>query len=227
MKSRWLDNQVHVNVAACHIDCDDHQLTTVLRAATVRGQDRTFTILQNTGKSSISSVKLELGIDVTDFWNVHLAYALTDSNIDSFIQSVDTGADARSAFKEAALIFGYQPSGDVLISGTQLPQVSRHQLNLSNTFSGELTTDLDWFLHIDFNYNAKRYAQIYNLAHTGSRELLNLRAGLRSERFDLELWANNLLDNKTSPALIRYVEANPGTNNPVARAIGLTARYRF
>ncbi len=235
-KSLWLDDRLRANVAIYYIDWKDQQLTTT-RAARVGNDDRTFSILENIGESTIMGLEAELAFDVTDFWNVYLGYALTDSEIDEFIQSVDADANAPSTFREAALIFGYQPSGDVLISGTQLPQTSKHQLNLSNTFTGDFSADMSWFLRADYNYNSKRYAQVYNEAHTGSREIVNLRLGLRSERFDLELWANNLLDNDTSPALIRYVQGSDGTFNPFNRAIGLTlpderrlgvtARYRF
>ncbi len=235
VKSLWLDDRLRANVAVYHIDWKDQQLT-VTRAARVRNQNRTFSILQNIGKSTINGVELELALDVTDFWNVYLGYALTDGKIDRFIQSVDAGATAGSAFREAALLFGYQPGGDVLITGTELPQVSRHQLNLSNTFTGDLTANFGWFLRTDFNYNSKRYAQVYNLAHTGAREIVNLRGGIRSDSFDIELWVNNVLNNDTSPALIRYVSAGfpsflfdraIGLTLPDERRIGITARYRF
>jgi outer membrane receptor protein involved in Fe transport len=235
-KSLWLDNRLKVNVAAYHIDWEDLQLTTT-RSATVMGQARTFSILENLGKASVTGVELDLSYDFTEYWSLSVGYALTDSEIDEFINSVDAGAQAGSAFREAALIFGYDPGGDVVISGTQLPQSSKHQLNLTNTFSGNLTSTWEWFVRGDYRYNSKRFAQVYNLAHTGSREIINLCAGARSDDIDIELWVDNLTNDNTSTALIRYVEANPLTFNPFNRAIGvtlprgrqigITGRYRF
>ena len=236
VKSLWMDDRLGANLALYMIDWDDLQNTTTTQIQ--RGQSFLQTsILENIGKASIQGLELELSLKASDFWDIYLGYALTDSQVDEYLLSIDPETQqALSGIREAALLFGFQPSGDVLISGTQLPQVSRHQLNLSNTFRGELNADLDWFLRVDFNYNSKRYAQVYNLAHTGSRELVNLRGGIHSQRFDIELWANNLLDNNTSPSLIRYVETNDGTFGPnraigltlpEKRRIGVTARYRF
>ena len=236
MKSAWLDNRIMANAAVYHIDWKDMQLTSTL-STTVDGQPRTFSILENVGKSTITGIELDLTAQLTDFWDVRLGYAWTDSEIDEFIQSIAPGESAESAFRESALMFGYADNGDIMISGTQLPQTSKHQLNLSNTLHGNMTGNWSWFLRGDFNYNSKRYAQVYNLAHTGNREIVNLRGGVRGGNFDIEVWVDNVFDNEDSPALIRYVQANNLTFNPFNRAIGVTlpekrrvgvtARYRF
>ena len=236
MKSTWMENRIIANAAAYHIDWDDMQLTST-RAAVVNGQPRTFSILENVGKATITGIELDLAAQLTEFWDVRVGYAWTDGEIDEFIQSVDAGALAGSAFREAALINGYSASGDVVISDTQLPQSSRHQLNLSNTLHGNMTDDWSWFLRADLNYNSKRYAQVYNLAHTGDREIVNLRGGVRGGNFDIEVWVDNVFDNEDSPALIRYVQPSNLTFNPFNRSIGVTlpekrrvgvtARYRF
>ena len=236
VKSSWMDQRVRANAAVYHIDWSDMQLTST-RAATVNGQARTFSILENVGKASINGIELDLSVSLTDFWDAYVGYAWTDSEIDEFIQSIDAGAQAGSAFREAALINGYSPSGDVIISGTQLPQSSKHQLNFSNTFHGNMNGNWSWFLRGDFNYNSKRYAQVYNLAHTGNREIVNLRGGVSNGNIDVEVWVDNVFENDDPTQLIRYVAASNLTFNPFNRAIGVTlpeerrvgvtARYRF
>ncbi len=236
VKSLSMGNRVETNVALYRIDWQDMQLTST-RAAVVNGQPRTFSILENVGESGISGMELDLSVRVTDAWNLRLGYAWTDSEIERFVQSVDAGASAGSAFREAALIAGYSPGGDVIISGTQLPQSSEHQAILSNVFDGSMSNGWSWFLRADLSYNSERYAQVYNLAHTGDRQIVNLRCGFRSDNIDIEIWVDNATDDDTSPALIRYVQANDLTFNPFNRAIGVTlpeqrrggvtARFRF
>ena len=236
VKSLSMDNRVETNVALYTIDWRDMQLTST-RAAVVNGQPRTFSILENVGESSITGLELDLSVRVNDAWNVRLGYAYTDSEIERFVQSVDAGAQAGSAFREAALIAGYSPSGDVIISGTQLPQTSEQQAILSNVFNGGMNNGWSWFLRADLTYNSERYAQVYNLAHTGDRQIVNLRGGFRSDTIDIELWVDNATDDDTSPALIRYVQGRNLTFNPFNRAIGvtlpeqrrggITARFRF
>ncbi|MDE0000449.1 MAG: TonB-dependent receptor, partial [Rhodospirillaceae bacterium] len=205
VKSLSMDNRVETNVALYTIDWRDMQLTST-RAAVVNGQPRTFSILENVGESSITGLELDLSVRVNDAWNVRLGYAYTDSEIERFVQSVDAGAQAGSAFREAALIAGYSPGGDVIISGTQLPQTSEQQAILSNVFNGGMNNGWSWFLRADLTYNSERYAQVYNLAHTGDRQIVNLRGGFRSDNIDIELWVDNATDDDTSPALIRYVQ---------------------
>ena len=236
VKSLSMDNRVETNVALYTIDWRDMQLTST-RAAVVNGQPRTFSILENVGESSITGLELDLSVRVNDAWNVRLGYAYTDSEIERFVQSVDAGAQAGSAFREAALIAGYSPGGDVIISGTQLPQTSEQQAILSNVFNGSMNNGWSWFLRADLAYNSERYAQVYNLAHTGDRQIVNVRGGFRSDNIDIELWIDNATDDDTSPALIRYVQGRNLTFNPFNRAIGvtlpeqrrggITARFRF
>lgn len=221
LKRLWLDGRVESNVAVYHIAWDDMQLTST-RAATVDGQPRTFSILENVGEATITGVELDLAMRLADFWDARVAYAWTDSEIDEFVQSVDAGAMAGSGFREAALIAGYSASGDVIISGTRLPHTSEHQASVSTGFFGQLNGGWGWFARADWNYNSRRYAQVYNLAHTGDRQIVNIRAGVRNDRMSFELWVDNALDDDSSPALIRYVQANDLTFNPFNRAIGAT-----
>ena len=221
VKSLSLEGRIETNFALYQIDWQDMQLTST-RAAVVNGQPRTFSILENVGESGISGLELDLSVRVNEAWNLRLGYAWTDSEIERFVQSVDAGASAGSAFREAALIAGYSPSGDVIISGTRLPQTSEHQAILSNVFDGSMNNGWSWFLRADLSYNSERYAQVYNLAHTGDRQIVNLRGGFRSDNIDIEIWVDNATDDDTSPALIRYVQANNLTFNPFNRAIGVT-----
>ena len=236
LKSLSMNNRLETNLAVYSIDWEDMQLTST-RAATVNGQARTFSILENIGESGIQGLELDLSYRLSDSWTTRIGYALTDSEIDHFVQSVDAGASAPSSFREAALIAGYQSSGDVVISGVELPHTSRQQLIFSNVLEGSMNAGWVWFLRADYHFNSERYAQVYNLAHTGDREIVNLRGGFRSGNIDFELWVDNALDNDTSPALIRYVQVSDLLFNPFNRAIGLTLpekrragvtfRYRF
>ena len=233
MKSAWLDNRVTVNAAVYHIDWRDMHMTTTVNTPTIP----TTSILENVGKSTVNGVELDLAAELTDFWDMRLGYAWTDSEIDEFIQSIAPGEESTNSFKESAVMFGYADNGDVIISGTQVPQTSKHQINLSNTLHGNMMDDWSWFLRADVNYNSKRYDQVYNLAHTGNREIVNLRGGVRSGSFHIEVWVDNVFDNEDSPALIRYVEVAPiglfstnrtiGVTLPEKRRVGVTARYRF
>ncbi len=229
LKTTWLNGQLIANGAIFYTDWEDQQLTT-----TVQTDSGTRSILDNVGESEIYGLELELIYKPTSFWDIYAGYAYTDTEIKEFrVPPADS-----SGYREPAVFgFPYDPNtGDVIISGTEMPQVSQDQLTISNTFYGPLTDRWEWFARADFLYASKRYAQVYNLADTGSKEVWNLRAGIKSENIDIEAWVDNATDDDTSPSLIRYVEVADGffgpnraigATLPRQRTAGITARYRF
>ncbi len=220
VKTLLMDGRAEANVAVFHTDWEDMQLTST-RVLQVGGQNRTFSILENIGEASMTGVEADISVRFTDFWDARLAYSYIDGEIDEFTLSLDEGSTSvPGTFREAAIIFGYAPSGDIILSGQQLPQTSRHNASLSTSFHGQFDGEWSWFARADWNYNSKRYAQVYNLAHTGARDILNLRVGVANDRFALDVWVDNVLDDDTAPALIRYVQGS-GTAF-YARAIGAT-----
>ena len=220
VKSLLMEGRAEANVAVFLTNWEDMQLTTT-RNVSVGGQNRTFSILENIGEASLTGLEADINMRLTDSWDAYVAYAFIDSEIEEFTLSLEANATTvPGTWREAARIFGYAPNGDVILSGQQLPQTSKHQASLGTSFYGQLDSGWNWFARADWSYNSKRYAQVYNLAHTGARDILNLRAGFTNDRYAIDLWVDNALDNNTSPALIRYVQGS-GTAF-YARAIGAT-----
>ena len=174
---------------------------------------------------------------------MYLGYAYTDSEIKEYIISAEdnlTPNGMLSIYEEAAQFgFPYLANGDVNISGTELPQVSKNQATFSNTFYGDFGgSGWGWYGRLDYLYNSKRYAQVYNAADTGDMERLNLRVGVANDNWTIEGWVRNATDDETSPALIRYVQVKDGNfvfgpdraigpTLPEKRAAGVTVGLRF
>ncbi len=219
VKALLMEGRAEANVAVFHTDWEDMQLTTT-RVLQVGAQNRTFSIQENIGEASMTGLEADIIVRFTEFWDARIAYSYIDGEIEEFTLSLDEGSTSvPGTFREAARIFGYAPSGDVILSGQQLPHSSQHQASLSTSFHGQMMNGWSWFARADWNYNSKRYAQVYNLAHTGDRQILNLRAGVANDRLAFDVWVDNALDDEASPALIRYVQGFPGF---FARAIGAT-----
>ena len=235
-KNLWMGGRVESTVAVYHITWEDMQLTSTRAFDNPDGTVTSTSILENVGEASITGLELDLTMALTEFWDARITYAWTDSDIEEFVQSVDAGGTVENGFREAALIGGYSATGDVIISGTSLPHTSKHQASLSSRLHGQINADWGWFVRADWNHNSKRYAQVYNLAHTGSRDILNLRAGIEGEHLSVDVWLDNALDDETAPALIRYVNLIPappfvlrgiGATLPERRRFGVTVRARF
>ena len=88
---------------------------------------------------------------------------------------------------------------------------------------------------MDFSYDSSRYAHVHNLIETGSRQLVNLKAGVQLENVRLTAWVNNVTDNDTPTYVFRYVDVQSFAYGsrafPVApsrgREVGITASYKF
>ncbi len=238
-KNTLWDGAATLNAAVYYIDWEDQQLTTTTVGADGSGS---FSILDNIGESEIWGAELEFNANITDWWELYLGYAYTDTEIDEYIipaaGSIGSSGAVNAYEEPAQHGFPYLANGDVLISGTELPQVSKHQATFSNTFSGQLTDNWDWFARVDYLYRSERYAQVYNAADTGDSNRVNLRAGVGTQLFDIEVWVRNATDDDTSPALIRYVQAVDGfltfgpdraigATLPEQRAAGVTLTARF
>jgi iron complex outermembrane receptor protein len=101
------------------------------------------------------------------------------------------------------------------------------------TWSGEGT----WFLRGDTTYIGKRYDNIVNLAYVPAQIRTNLRAGLASGAWDLQVWVNNVFDDDTleagrynsdsaaDPFFFQLVASEAVLPNK--RQFGVTASYRF
>ena len=107
-----------------------------------------------------------------------------------------------------------------------------------------MTNDLDWYLRGDLIYIGKQFIGAPNQAIAPSRELVNLRLGIETEMYTVELWSENLFNNKEAVAAFRdvfFTNTVDGVNSSFntffpwrfsttygrLRTFGVTARLRF
>lgn len=232
-KNSVFDGRLGINVAMYYIDWDKQQLTTAFTFPT----GGTMSYITNAGKSRVRGLEVELNAILSDSVTAGLNYAYTDAE---FVELFD--GEARELF------------GSPDLSGYSLPGVPEQQANLYARYSFVPAAGYDGFVRADVSYTSKKYDQIYNLAHTGDATVVNLTAGVSTERWDVSLFVRNLTDDRTPSSVTRYVdqlnlnvpqmvgnqppELNnvPGTTTleraffyPLAakRQVGLNLAYRF
>src|SRR5690606_4312653 len=93
------------------------------------------------------------------------------------------------------------------VAGKKIPNAPEHQFTASTTYMRPLGAyDLDWFVRGDYSYMSTMYAQVHNLAETGDRHLLNLKAGLDRGNARLTFFVDNVLDDRTPSTVVRYAD---------------------
>ena len=231
-KHTLLENRLTLNAAVYYIDWTDQQLTGVFAFPTGGTQSFIF----NGGKSEVKGVELEARAVVSENFDAGFTYAYTDAE-----------------FKELTDAEALQLFGDGNLEGKQLPGVPQQQASIFGKYSFGVGDLGRAYVRADASYTDRKYDQIYNLAHTGYQELVNLTLGLDAERWGLQLFVKNLTDDLTPSSVTRYVDqmnlnvpqydnANPGQDNfpgsttteraffyPLAmgRQFGMTATFRF
>lgn len=133
------------------------------------------------------------------------------------------------------------PDGIDSIAGNTPPLVSDWQFTLSPRFNYPATADIDLFAGADVIYRSSFFAQVHNLAETGSALRLNLQAGLRiQDNIEVRFWAENVTQNETPNGILRYVDFNApnvpetgldprafGITPALRRSYGATVLFRF
>jgi outer membrane receptor protein involved in Fe transport len=232
IKNTLMDGKLILNAAAYYIDWKKQQLTTTFFFPT--GGTQSYII--NAGKTEVQGVELELQAMLTDALTAGFTYSYTDAE---FVELNDT---------EATQLFG-----DPSLKGKTPAGVPRDQASVFARLEFDVGASLTGYVRADASYTSKKYDQVFNLAHTGAQELVNLTFGIEGEHWSGSLWVKNLTDDRTPSSVTRYVDqmnlnvpqytnADPAQNNvpgsttleraffyPLARKrqIGLNMSYSF
>jgi iron complex outermembrane recepter protein len=225
-------NRFELNTAVYYIDWTNQQLTSVV---TLPGPT-TLSYVSNAAKSEVKGAELEFRAMLTEDLSAGFMYAYTNAE---FVELNDS---------EALNLFG-----DASVAGKQLPGVPEQQGSIFAKLAFDVGSQLQGYTRIDASYTDRKYDQIYNLAHTGYRELLNLTFGIDGTHWGAQLYVKNLTDDRTPHSVTRYVDqlnlnvpqyvnANPAQNNvpgsntterafffglPAKRQVGASFTYRF
>ena len=186
----------------------------------------------NAGDASVLGLEASFTFAFTRHLTGTLGFSLTDSEFgEARIESFD---DFPS----------FAPDGDV--SGNSLLRQSAVQANGTLTYRCAFRGDTDWYVRGDVLYTGKQWLGAPNQAEVPAHTYVNLRLGIDSDRFTVELWSENLFDDDKPVAGFRdifFSNALPGggagggfdtflpfritLSHPRRRQVGVTARFRF
>ena len=223
-KNTLNDGRTTLNVAVYFIDWTKQQLTTT----GLLSDGRPVSYVTNAGETEGKGLELEVAHVFSEQLTGGIGYALNDAAFVEFDE-----------FREQAVFTGGDPS----VAGNQTPNASKHQANLFARYEWPIGANTAYF-RFDYSFASRKYAQIFNHAHSGDQNLVNLKLGLDVGQWELGLFVRNLTDDRTPTTVIRFVDFKNvlprGTSArtsgfvrafqyPLAdpRQIGVTANYVF
>lgn len=190
----------------------------------------------NAGDASVLGLEASFGVALTDNLTGNLGFTVTDPEFDD--ARITTFADFPS----------FAPDGEV--SGNELLRQSSVQGNLTLNYRRAFRNNLEWYLRTDVLYTGKQWVGAANQAEVPAHTYVNLKIGIDAERYSVELWSDNLLDDDKPVAAFRdvwFANALPGggieggfrtftstffpfrmtVSHPRRRQVGATLRMRF
>ncbi len=208
IKSSWLDNRLVVNADVYFNDYTDQQIgVQQIDLNTGFATSR----ITNAGKVEVLGLELVANWRATDNTTVGLAYAWTDAEFKEFIQG--PGAPpADLPLEEALAVFAAcgvppgQTSSPIVrveagnacgdFSGNRVAKSPRHALNANVFHRRPLGASGNHvFMQASTAYRSRRYVDESNLTWLPGYMLVDLQAGVESDRWTLTAYVDNVFDN--------------------------------
>jgi len=174
------------------------------------------------GEIDLSGFELEGAWVVSDNFTLEGTYGLNDSEIKTLSDCADCG-----------VLMGTQ---DISGMGKRKQRNPKVQASLSGTLTGEIQSNISWYLRTDYIHTGSSFATDANILETGDSNRINMRIGFERDNLKLELVGENLTDDDTFTNyqfLIDFAWLPPDVNRvataglPDKRYFGLKATYSF
>ncbi len=240
LKNVMADGQLVANLAVYRNELEGYQITQNARSGA-----NTTSATVNAGDARITGAEVEIRYrpSAIDGLNMILNYAhtnakftdgydenqilLNDTVDDNLINnSISGGVPCLEATTTTC-----QQVGSIV--GKRIPRTAEDMLFFDVELRRPLNNDWNWYVGANYSYESSKFAQVLNLAETGSTSLVNARVGAANERYSVSLWAQNLTGEDSSPLVLRYADgADSFKRSFVGTArrdtyFGLTASARF
>jgi iron complex outermembrane receptor protein len=220
LKSDLLDRRLRLNLAAYYNDWNNQQAA-CQNPASAGGSSTNRTYTCNVAASEIYGLEMEVIARLTDFFTLAGNYTYTHARYQKFVD--DSLADALVRAGLPAITF----------DGKHLPYVPDHKFVVSPQFNFPVGGNASIEARADVQYQSRSYVRADNLQYFGDKTVVDLRLTGRVDNFYLQVFANNVFDNKVPVAGVRffdsvnYAVASPLVTGANRRQIGASVGYSF
>lgn len=165
---------------------------------------QTTTVVLPSGRVKVYGVEFQAELKATRALTLEATYAYAETDIRS----------SRDVASQQLL-------GDPNQVGHRLPRYPAHSGSASATFQEELRPRWEGFVRADYIYTGRQYDSEAHLAWTAPAHPANLRLGVNARAYRVEVFANNLFNNRTPINIARATDTYTGVN-----ALSISPRFR-
>ena len=246
-KNSLFDNRLQFNVAVYHIDTKGIQISGPSSVPTNPGLvTKNFGSVHNTGFEAELVAKVAQGVRL----NGGFSYANPRFGSDAYDFGAGTAclsipqcagrviiATPGTPLNPVATLANGMPNTAnktvLSLDGLHLPRTPRMQITGGMDLFGDIgSSGLRWTATGNFRYEDKQYAFNNNISTYGPRTIVNLRAGIETDSYNVALFVNNLTNDHTPEitsvnARLSDFQGDLDGYLPLGRMFGITAGYKF
>jgi iron complex outermembrane receptor protein len=222
-RASLLDRRVQASVVGYVGRVKNQQITNFeIVPVTVGGPPTTLSYIGNTGKSNIHGLEIESSANFLEAWQLQI-----------------TGSWNHLAIKKSVCgncaPFGNPGAVDINTAqiGKMLPSVPEYKGSVSLNYTRPFGANKSWYARAEYQYQSKLYADEVNFAHSGDRNIVNLRAGIVLGSTNMELYLNNVFDDTTVVGIQRaahipsFYDLTAYLALPERRRVGIKVMHQF
>lgn len=217
-KSTWMDGKLVLNGAIYYQDYSKKQVSITREVPLTVSATGIVTSVVNAAKASVKGLEVDMEAAPTDMLTLRASYTYNDGKYKDFkdlsnsISPISRAAvrnSAQACSSVVATTVGTTTTRRCVIdySGYRLEGASRHSLQMGGSLTGDVSADLNWFFDTDIRYQSKRYTSYENSLWMDPYWLVDLRAGLKTDTWNVTAYVNNLFDDDTIKASGVYLQA--------------------
>lgn len=220
IKSTFVDGRILTTLAAYYIQWEDQ----IVRAIGMGGA----LLNANAGQTTSKGLEFEMMAQLSANWDMRAGFSYNDSKYDEYVLGI-------------LAAIGQNP----VLDGTELQYAPDWTGNISLGYTLPMSNGWDWINRLDASYIDKQSIVQTADAFVGSASRLNFRTGFGNDKWNVTLWAFNLLEPNT-PTTGVFIPNNsvlpdlfvfgtrtgfplfqPLVTSPDRRSYGVTVKYRF
>ncbi len=240
-KTAWLDGRLVANGALYYQDFSGKQASSQVILS--NGLLGTKTV--NASDAEVTGFEFDLAWAVTDMLTATVGYSYIDATYGDFKTTTGGPATIVNVGNCTPVVIAGSTLCEVDRSGNRLEDSSEHSLVLGLDLHGSLTPEIDWLVETDAVYTSDRFDTADNILSMPAYWLVDLRIGVRGDKWDVVAYADNLFDDDTvrtaflstdfgnislvfaPPPFTFIIPFRLQSRMPDRQQIGIRATYRF
>lgn len=187
VKGSLFDNRLVGNVSVFYVDWQDIQQQRAIAGTNV-------SVVTNSGDATSTGIEIDATAYLHERLSVRAAIAISNPELDEGFFDGESAAACGAFIGTLITDPGCSPTD---AGGRQIPRTSEVQFAVSGNYVlPNIYRDYNGFFRLDYSHESGKFSTGLNFDDQGDIDLVNVRAGMANDRFEISLWVDNVFDSE-------------------------------